>query len=150
MKIRGFRVEPGEIEAALRLHPGIRDAVVVAREDRPGEKRLVAYLITANPASVAVASLRESLRQKLPPNMTPAAFVLLDAFPLTPNGKIDRKALLSPDDRSPQTAEASVTPRTPLERLLVDIFGAIVLASSRSASTTISSISAATRSQCSG
>jgi enterobactin synthetase component F len=122
VKIRGFRVEPGEIEAALRLHPGIRDAVVVAREDRPGEKRLVAYLITASPASVAVASLRELLRQKLPPYMMPAVFVLLDAFPLTPNGKIDRKALPSPDDGSPQTAEASVTPRTPLERLLVDLW----------------------------
>ncbi len=95
VKIRGFRVELGEIEAALADCDGIREAVVVAREDVPGEKRLVAYCLTDN--DLNAGTLRQALSQALPDYMLPAAFVRMDAWPLTNNGKLDRKALPAPD-----------------------------------------------------
>jgi len=95
VKIRGFRVELGEVEARLREHPAVRDAVVVAREDRPGDPRLVAYWL--GPEGVGAEALRRHAGERLPDYMVPAAYVRLEALPLTPSGKLDRRALPSPE-----------------------------------------------------
>ena len=119
VKIRGFRIELGEIETVLRQHPDVRDAVVVARAGRAGEKQLVAYVTAADSSPPSTVGLRDLLRQKLPPHMMPSAFVAVDVFPTTPNGKIDRNALPSPDDQMRRdTSVAYVAPRTPMEELL--------------------------------
>jgi hypothetical protein len=95
VKIRGFRIEPGEIEARLAEHPGVRESVVVAREDVPGEKRLVAYVVGEE--TDGAEALRAHLGETLPSYMVPSAFVRLEQLPLTPNGKLDRGALPVPD-----------------------------------------------------
>ena len=97
VKLRGFRIELGEIETRLGQHEGISEAVVIAREDVPGEKRLVAYFTLASDAVVNVEALREHLLQVLPEYMVPAAYVQLESMPLTPNGKLNRLALPAPE-----------------------------------------------------
>ena len=126
VKVRGFRIELGEIELALRAHPDVSDVVVVVREERPGDKRLVAYVVAEGLASGELASeLAASLRGTLPDYMVPSAFVALDAIPLTANGKVDRKALPSSgEDAVPDSAYAA--PRGPLEQSLVAIWSRVL------------------------
>ncbi|HET7462771.1 MAG TPA: amino acid adenylation domain-containing protein, partial [Longimicrobium sp.] len=116
VKVRGFRIEPGEIEGVLRRSEGVADCVVVARDDVPGEKRLVAYVVGDGEAGV----LREHLLRELPEYMVPSAFVFLEMLPLTPNGKLDRKALPAPDFAPAK--ERYVAPRTPTEEVLAGIW----------------------------
>ncbi|MBV9773027.1 MAG: non-ribosomal peptide synthetase, partial [Gemmatimonadetes bacterium] len=115
VKIRGARVEPGEVAAALRGHPGVRDAVVVARTDARGEVRLAAYLVPASEGAAPVDALRAHLRARLPEHMVPAWFVPLDALPATRNGKLDRDALPEPPLAVEGTDGEYVAPRTPTE-----------------------------------
>ncbi|CCH32069.1 amino acid adenylation domain-containing protein [Actinosynnema sp. NPDC047251] len=117
VKIRGHRIELGEVEAALRAHDGVKDAVVTALPDQSGDRRLVAYLL-GEPAP----DLREHLRRTLPEYMVPAVFVELDAFPLTANGKVDRAALPEPDGVRPDLAEPFAAPSTPLEKAIAEIW----------------------------
>jgi amino acid adenylation domain-containing protein len=115
VKIRGFRIELGEIEAALAKHDEVEDAVVVVREDRPDDKRLVAYVVAPSDAAGLVERLRSRLRETLPGYMVPAHFVLLAAFPRTPNGKVDRGSLPSPDLDALSAGARHVAPRTTTE-----------------------------------
>ena len=122
VKIRGFRIELGEIEGTLGQHPAVREAIVQVQEDGSGEKRLVAYVAAEEEARPTANELRGFLKDKLPEHMVPAVFVLLDAFPLTANGKVDRRALPTPEGRRPELDEAFVACRTPTEELLADIW----------------------------
>lgn len=123
VKIRGFRVELGEIGTVLAGHSSIAQATVITREDRPGDKRLVAYLVAAAGHAIAPAELRQYLGQTLPDYMIPAAFVVLDALPLTPNGKLDRQALPAPEFT---VAAAARAPRTPTEQVLCELFADVL------------------------
>ncbi|MFL5537410.1 MAG: amino acid adenylation domain-containing protein, partial [Longimicrobiaceae bacterium] len=120
VKIRGFRIEPGEVEARLLAHGAVREARVIVREDQPGEKRLVAYVV----GGVEVEELREHLRRGLPEYMVPAAIVVLERLPLTPNGKLDRKALPAPEHAA--DAARYVAPRTPVEEVLAGIWAEVL------------------------
>ena len=122
VKIRGFRIELGEVETALTAHPSVAQAAVVARQDHAGGKQLVGYVTPAPGATIDVAELRLSLGERLPAYMVPAAFVCLEAFPLTPNGKLDRKALPEPARRQ----EGYRAPRTPEEEILCRLFAEIL------------------------
>jgi len=126
VKIRGFRIELGEIESALLHCEGVREAVVLAREDSPGDKRLVAYVVAKEPGGIAVKDLRADLQKSLPEYMVPAAWVFMDALPLNPNGKIDRKALPVPDISRADLGVEYVAPRTPTEDLLVNIWAEVL------------------------
>ncbi|HST60896.1 MAG TPA: amino acid adenylation domain-containing protein, partial [Longimicrobium sp.] len=119
VKIRGHRIEPGEIEAALRRHADVRECIVLVREDVPGDKRLVAYVAGASDAD----ALRAHLRSGLPDYMVPGAIVVLDALPLNRNGKVDRGALPVPDASADAHGSA---PRTPVEEVLADIWAEVL------------------------
>ncbi|HYG62933.1 MAG TPA: amino acid adenylation domain-containing protein, partial [Thermoanaerobaculia bacterium] len=119
VKLRGFRIEPGEIEAALLLHPRVREAAILVREDIPGDRRLVAYVAADG---IEAGDLRQRLQQRLPDYMVPSAFVVLDALPLNQNGKVDRRALPAPARELPAAAAAL---RTPTEELLAAIFATV-------------------------
>ncbi|MBV9790840.1 MAG: amino acid adenylation domain-containing protein, partial [Chloroflexi bacterium] len=157
VKLRGFRVEPGEIEAVLRQHPDVREAVIQLLEERAGEKRLVAYVVgeqtnrvpsgrtneqsstTDSPSPAAAGegegrrpgdegltrTLRAHVKEHLPDYMVPSAFVLLEALPLTPSGKVDRQALPKPDLSYLDVGEAFVAPRTPLEELIAGVWATV-------------------------
>ena len=151
VKIRGFRIELGEIEAVLSQHPLVQESVVVVREDIPGDKRLVAYLVPAvhhkklpqhftnkpcnddsnNPlrgklAQKLVPQVREYIQQKLPNYMVPQAFVVLNALPLTLNGKVDRRSLPSPDTVTRNLSTGFILPRTPIEDQLARLWGQVL------------------------
>jgi amino acid adenylation domain-containing protein/FkbM family methyltransferase len=123
VKVRGFRIEPAEIEAVLRNQPGVRDCVVLAREDVPGDRRLVAYVVGAAPA---VEELRRRLLQSLPEHMVPAAFVALAELPLTPNGKVDRRALPAPGGERPELGADYAAPRSEVEEVLAAIWAQVL------------------------
>ncbi|WP_375466723.1 amino acid adenylation domain-containing protein [uncultured Nostoc sp.] len=122
VKIRGFRIELGEIEALLAQHPAIWESAVLVREDEPGDKRLVAYVVSKTEQSPTAAELRRFLKQKLPEYMIPNAFVQLEALPLTANGKVDRRALPVPDTARPELEDVFVAPNTPEEKILAAIW----------------------------
>ena len=122
VKIRGFRIEPGEIETVLRRHPAVRDALIVVHTDSRGNKRLVCYWIPAQAEQTDAAPLRQYLQSQLPDYMVPAFFVNLEAFPLTPHGKIDRRALPAPTLDRRHIGETYVPPRNDVEETLVQIW----------------------------
>ena len=124
VKIRGFRIELGEIESLLKAQSGVRDAVVIAREDTPGDKRLVAYLI-GDVTALDPSALRAALKVDLPDYMLPAAFVQLDRMPTTPSGKVDRRALPVPSGGAVSTERAILAPRTYVEEQLAEVWAEV-------------------------
>lgn len=126
IKVNGFRIEPGEIEAVLAEHPKVRQAVVVAREDTPGDKRLVAYFTSRDSGVAEPAELRQRAQHHLPAYMVPAFFVPLDKIPLNANGKVDRKALPRPSAKRPQLARDYVAPSSQLESQLANIWSQLL------------------------
>jgi amino acid adenylation domain-containing protein len=122
VKIRGNRIELGEIESMLSQYPAVRDALVLVREDVPDDKRLVAYIVPGQNQKLSVSELREYVKQTLPDFMVPSHFVTLDAFPLTPNQKIDRKALPRPDQVQIESETAYVPPKNELQQTIVNIW----------------------------
>ena len=126
VKIRGFRIELGEIEAVLSQHATVREAVVVAREDVPGEKRLVVYVVPSQEPAPTTSELRGFLQQKLPDYMVPSIFVMLEVLPLTPSGKVDRRALPVPAQSRLKLESSFVAPRTQVEELVAGIWAQVL------------------------
>jgi len=122
VKIRGYRIEPGEIQAALEQHPDVHQVVVIAREDEPGQKRLAAYVVAKSSRVVTVRALRDFLKDRLPEYMIPAAFVAMDSMPLTPNGKVDKRALPPPSAVAMIASESYASPRDAVEKRLAAIW----------------------------
>jgi aryl carrier-like protein len=125
VKVRGFRIELGEIEAAISRYPGVQQAVVIAREDAPGDKRLVAYVV-CDRETPGVSEVREFLADKLPGYMAPSAVVALDAIPLTPNGKVNRRALPAPEIGGGRNEKEFMAPRTVQEQTLAEIWSQVL------------------------
>ncbi|MGE0681568.1 MAG: amino acid adenylation domain-containing protein, partial [Candidatus Binatia bacterium] len=124
VKIRGFRIELGEIEAVLSLHPQVQEAIVLAREDAPGDKRLVAYMVTKD--GTELEDIRTFLRKQLPEYMLPSACVRLTTLPLTTNGKVDRRALPPPDQERPALQQRYAAPHTAAEHTLCQLWSAVL------------------------
>ncbi|MEM7591063.1 MAG: alpha/beta fold hydrolase [Cyanobacteria bacterium P01_A01_bin.83] len=125
VKIRGFRIELGEIETVLTQHPDISETVVIVREDIPGDKRLIAYVVPRQEQPHS-SNLRSFLKELLPNYMVPSAFVFLNTMPLTPNGKIDRRALPVPDHSNQETSNTFVVPQDKLESHLIQIWSQVL------------------------
>jgi surfactin family lipopeptide synthetase A len=126
IKVRGFRIEMGEIEAVLRQHGAVNETVVVVREDTPGNQRLVAYFVPAEESASIASELREFLKAKLPEYMVPSAFVPLKAMPLTPNGKVNRRALPAPDQADLAPTAKFAAPKDAIESRLVQIWETVL------------------------
>jgi len=126
VKVRGFRLELGEVEAVLASFPGVREAVVLAREDLPGERRLVAYFTADREPAPNVDELRRHLAGALPEAMVPAMFLRLAALPLTANGKLDRAALPAPGNARPDLERAYVAPRDAVEKALAEVWAEVL------------------------
>jgi amino acid adenylation domain-containing protein len=122
VKVRGYRIEPGEIEATLVQHPAVNQVVVQPRDDSPGGKRLIAYVACSPTGAPSLEELRDFLRQRLPDYMAPSAFVLLPSLPLTPGGKVDRRALAAMELGRPELAAVFTAPRDSLEQALASIW----------------------------
>ncbi|MDH3283890.1 MAG: amino acid adenylation domain-containing protein [Acidobacteriota bacterium] len=122
VKLRGFRIELGEIEARLAQHPDLREVIVLLRQDEPGDKQIVAYVVSAPGAGPSTSELRQHLMEKLPEYMVPAAFVQMDELPLNKNGKVDRAALPKPDAQRPDLEQELVAPRDEIESRLVTMW----------------------------
>lgn len=126
VKIRGFRVEPGEIEMLLRRHTSVQEAVVVAREDDPGDIRLVAYCMTRPDQTLSSAEVRRYLESQLPEYMVPSLLIPIKTWPTLPNGKVDRAALPAPDRMRPELEQAYTEPRTPVEEALAAMYADVL------------------------
>jgi amino acid adenylation domain-containing protein len=126
VKVRGFRIELGEIEATLLAHPEVAQAAAVVREDRPGDRRVVAYAAPAAGGSPAPASLRRFLSERLPSHMVPAACVVLEALPLTPNGKLDRRALPPPEPAAPDPPPGGAPERGPAAEVVARLWAEVL------------------------
>ncbi|NVJ15426.1 non-ribosomal peptide synthase/polyketide synthase, partial [Myxococcus sp. AM010] len=126
VKVRGHRIEPGEVESALLGQSGVREALVVVREDAPGDKRLVAYVVPRDGRMLEGGEVRAGLESRLPRFMVPQAVVALERLPLLPNGKVDRKALPAPEAVREPRREAHVAPRTPVEQMLAGFWAEVL------------------------
>jgi acyl carrier protein len=126
VKLRGFRIELGEIESVLSRHPAVRQAIVILREDSPGDQRLVAYIVCHEGHSVKGKELKSFLGEKLPNYMIPSGFVFLDALPLTPSGKVDRESLPLAVQSSLDSGTDYVAPRDPVEHVVARIWGEVL------------------------